>query len=632
LTADTKRSILSPLASPLVLVSVLFLLNAYLCRELFSTEYLRFLDSIEGAYIGLARWIGGHPFEWKWFPQWYCGIPFQNAYPPLLHFIVAGVAALAGISAALAYHAVTAAFYCAGPVTLFLFAWRLSGDRWASFFAGLFYSAVSASSWLVPAIAADVGTAFASRRLHVLARYGEGPHVAALALLPVALAALLWALRRRKPIPLYATALAFAAVVLTNWLGAFALAAAVLCCLLATHGTDWFRRWGWTALGGLLAYAIAAPWIPPSTLADIRRNSQFVGGNFPWTAVHALYAALFVGALVALWLLLRRLRTTPVLQFSWLFFLCMGAPTLTSYWLGVYLVPQPHRYHIEMEIPIAMIVAFSGAFSVRRLPQRVRAASVAVATVFLLAMLHLAREPARYMLQPFDMETALPYQVSRWLDRNLPGERVHLTGTSRFWLNAFADNPQLAGGFDPGITNRQILAVTYGIHFNDNDGARAADWLRAYSVVAIATGSDLKDPRKFDGVLPEIWRDGDDAVYRLPPATNSLARVILADEEVRELRSQYVDPSFLQPFLRAGLDPERPAVHFAWRNSHTVSIQAQLRPDQLLAVSVTYHPGWRATVNGQPRAIRRDALGLMVIEPKCDGDWGWNSSTMVAVR
>ena len=123
-------------------ICILLALNGYICRELFTTEYTQHMGSIESAYISLSRWIMEHPWELKWFPLWYGGIPFQNAYPPLLHLLVALVATVCGISAALSHHAVTAALYCLGPVTLFWFACKLSGERWLSFWAALFYSVI----------------------------------------------------------------------------------------------------------------------------------------------------------------------------------------------------------------------------------------------------------------------------------------------------------------------------------------------------------------------------------------------------------------------------------------------------------------------------------------------------------
>ncbi len=33
----------------------------------------------------------------------------------------------------------------------------------------------------------------------------------------------------------------------------------------------------------------------------------------------------------------------------------------------------------------------------------------------------------------------------------------------------------------------------------------------------------------------------------------------------------------------------------------------------------SYAPGWRATANGRPAVVRRDVLGLLVVEPACAG-------------
>src|SRR5580693_547319 len=96
----------------LAAAALLTLLNADICHRLFRTEYLHQMDSIEGSYIGLSRYILAHPRDLTWFPLWYSGIPFQNTYPPLLHMLVAGTAWLFNISPALAHHIVGAAIYC----------------------------------------------------------------------------------------------------------------------------------------------------------------------------------------------------------------------------------------------------------------------------------------------------------------------------------------------------------------------------------------------------------------------------------------------------------------------------------------------------------------------------------------
>src|ERR1700680_1715614 len=83
---------------------VLFLVNAYICWRLFRLEYSQFMGSIEAAYIGISRHILASGGDLSWWPAWYVGIPFQNAYPPLLHFLVAGAAAVGQVSTARAHH------------------------------------------------------------------------------------------------------------------------------------------------------------------------------------------------------------------------------------------------------------------------------------------------------------------------------------------------------------------------------------------------------------------------------------------------------------------------------------------------------------------------------------------------
>ena len=177
------------------------------------------MGSIESTFIALARYIMEHPWELKWFPWWYGGIPYQNTYPPLLHLLVAAIASVAGISAPLSYHAVTAAAYCLGPVSLFWMGSRLSGRRLPSLAATVLYSVFSPAAFLTPSVAADMGTFLGPRRLQALVYYGEGPHITSMFLLPLAVIALDAALRKARPMSTLVAAVATMSVVLTNWLG-----------------------------------------------------------------------------------------------------------------------------------------------------------------------------------------------------------------------------------------------------------------------------------------------------------------------------------------------------------------------------------------------------------------------------
>ena len=345
-------------AADLGLVCVLFALNAYVCRELFRIEYTRHMGSIEAAFISLARYISQNWSDLTWLPLWYGGIPFQNSYPPLLHSMNAALTSLTALSPARSYHVVTATLYCLAPVTLYILARRFCSSRTAAFFAGLLFTALSPSAFLIPQIRQDMGTVFGARRFETLVFYGEGPHLLGLVLLPLAIVALDVAVAGRRRWTLVPAAVAMAATVLSNWLAGFALAAAVLAYVLARR--DIVRALGIAAVCGVLAYALALPWIPPSTVAVIETNAKTIGGDF--TGIYRSFPlrALFLGSGVGIIVyVLRRTNASLGLGFAALYSFLTAAIVLASAWLQIALVPQPDRYHLEMELALCLLLAFA---------------------------------------------------------------------------------------------------------------------------------------------------------------------------------------------------------------------------------------------------------------------------------
>ena len=161
--------------------------------------------------------------------MWSGGMPFETAYLPFSHWIVAAFSLLTGLSAPRSYHMVTAGFYALGAVTVFWMALTLSRRLAASFIAGLAYSCVSVCNLLVHEIRADSQGALNLRRLQVLVFWGEGPHTVELALLPAAIVCFHHALTTRAVKWKILAGVLSAFVVLTNAFGAIALAMALLC-------------------------------------------------------------------------------------------------------------------------------------------------------------------------------------------------------------------------------------------------------------------------------------------------------------------------------------------------------------------------------------------------------------------
>jgi hypothetical protein len=195
------------------------------------------------------------------------------------------------------------------------------------------------------------------------------------------------------------------------------------------------------------------------------------------------------------------------------------------------------------------------------------------------------------------------------------------------WLNAFTDTPQLDGGFDPGVVNQTHNLVTYQILSANGAGDRAAEidtvWLRAYGVQAIAVGGPnsrevykpFQHPEVFAKAFPEAMRDGGDAIYWVPGRSASLAHVVARESLVRDRPIHGLDIAQTEVYVESLNTP----ANFRWTTRHSAQIEAALRPDQVVSVQITYHPGWRAMANGKSCRLFGDGLGQIVIEPRSEG-------------
>jgi hypothetical protein len=610
------------------LALTLFLGNLWLVRGLLTVEYLRHMGSIEGARIALSRWMLENWRDLSWFPLWYGGIPFENAYLPLWHALVAAVAAATGFTPAHAYHLAIAVFYALGPVTLFLLVLRMTGSNACSTATALLYSLLSPSAFLVPVLARDMGSAWRPRRLQDLIVYGEGPHVAALTLLPLVLILLMVAFEKRRPIWWLLAALGISSVLLTNWLGTAELIMMVAAWLLAYPKKPWLI----TAGLGAGAYAIASPWIPPGAVWAFVHSEEFRAGGYtsqPGSRLLALAAAL-AGLLLLLWLF-RRWRVPAPLRLAILFLYPTLLITMSSIGSDPALMPHRLRFHLVMEMGIALVLGVGAGLAARRLPSQWKPYAACVLLAWCVYPAARYSAYAERLIQPVNIAGTVEYQEAMWLQENLAGGRVFVPGSIRFFLNAFTDVPQFAGGFDPGVVNPLWTHVNYQILSGESAGSREGEiailWLRAFGVDAVAVSGphtreayrDYRNPRKFDGLLPEAWRDGDDVIYRVPRRSAGLAHVVRRGDLAARPPVNGIDVEPVQPYVTALEDASRPLATLTWRSRHEAVISARMEKAEILSVQISYHPGWKASVNGQPRRVYADNLGQLVVEPGCDG-------------
>jgi hypothetical protein len=621
-----------------LLALALFLLNLYICHELFRIEYLRFMGSIEGAFIGISRYAMAHWNDLTWFPLWNAGTPYPTTYPPLLPLVVAFAASLAGTSTAHSYHWVTAFAYCLGPVALFALTLRLSGSRWAGFVAGLVYSSVSMSAWLIPAVATDLGSPFFPRRLQALVYYGEGPHVSSMTLLTLALLCLDVAMAKRRAPYILLAAAAFADTATTNWLGAFAIAIVVVPYALAHLGpAGWkWRDWGRLALIGGAAYCLAMPLMPPSTVAVLQMNAKTTGGDYRNSyGLALLWGPAVLIALCAIKTAVRRLK--PHLQFAIVFAFLMTLVTLADAWFHVAIVPMAVRYHLEMEMALAILIALLAQAMLRDRPQWIATVSVAALLVALILPIRRDRNYARnFLLRSVDIESTIEWKTADWLNKHWTGQRVLLPGSSAMWLTVFSDTPEL-WGFDQAVTDYNIRVAEFAIYATPaeypHDVEASVLWLKALGVHAVGISGPtsteffkpFRNPKKFEGVLQHLWHyDDDDVIYRVDTASAgagplSLARVVPRGALVSRTPIHGLDLDPLRPYVAALDDRGMPHAEFRWTSMHSADISTQLDPGQVLSVQMAWHKGWHATANGTPTSILRDAIGLMYIDPEISG-------------
>ncbi len=62
-----------------------------------------------------------------------------------------------------------------------------------------------------------------------------------------------------------------------------------------------------------------------------------------------------------------------------------------------------------------------------------------------------------------------------------------------------------------------------------------------------------------------------------------------------------------------------PLARMNWSGPSRAVIHAQMTRGQVLSVQVTYNPAWHAWLDGHRVKVRKDGLGLIVIEPDCEG-------------
>jgi hypothetical protein len=602
-------------------------INLYIARDFFS-GHTAYMNSMHGFWIALAQRGGGAWFHPSWWPYWDCGIPFEAAYAPLVPWLTGAWAALFRTPFDTAFSSVTGVVYCFAPISLFVMAWVLTRSAGTSFLAAFFYSLASPTQLIVPDGEFRWDRIWEARRLFLVSAWDDTPHLTAVALLPLAILFLTLAIERRRRVYCAAAALCITLMAMASAFGPVMVGMAAAGLLAASAG-EWKRRALFIVGIGAYAYLMAIAFVPPSVLRAIRESTG-VSDEEKWTLGSITGIAFALLGFMILRYLLRRYNANPRVAFFAYFAWITGSVPLSAAYLHRRIMPQPNRYKFELELALALVVAFAGREILRRLPVSIRWAAIFVILAFAAEQVAAYRKLEKSYQFPRDVTQTAEYRVSTWTARNLPGVRIFFPGSIAQWANAFTDAPQFSGGSWSMATNQSQQNADAAIVFEtslDTGAHISLTWLRAYGVGAIAVSGansgefwkPFSDPAKFDA-LPALWSENGVTIRRVPKRSTALAHVVPESAIAKHPPKTPEDTAEAARYVSALEDASLPPATLEWQGRERMNIRTNLAPGQVVSVQEGYHPGWRASVNGSKSEIFRDGLGLMWLRPGCAGD------------
>ena len=640
----------------LVLIPVfLALLNIYIIYPLFSGDFNQNISSIEVAFFTDAKFIYDHFPHLTWQPDWYLGFPFHNFYTPILPFLIAFLHFIfKAITFSHFYRILMALFYIIGPISLYFFVRYLTGRNFAGLLAALSYSILPSFSYMI-----GQTTSYGQMihlgpvQLVILQVFGEGPHLAALSLVPLAALAFLWALRQPKFSHNLLAASAIGLVALINWFGFVALALMLIAVWLA----EVFKGEGGAKTKNavtifLLAYGLIAFWF---NFSFLQSSIGFGGGGRGEGDIFKNYLKLLpalpilIPLVVALgWLLNKKIRQLPGLFTGLLWLIIFLFVTLSWYNWGLAFMPQPPRFMVEVNLAAAVVLgiildSFLKDISPAREEKSKKPNSIRLIFggvyifIVLLAFFYFSRgflaQPHELLAPHEDITQTYPYQIAKFLDEKVDkNERVLASGNIAFWLDYFSDVSQVKGAGDPAATHPFWSHAIYQITTGENApkgkaGEMALVWLKALNVNYIVVNTaysqdpfhDFKDPEKFED-LEKVYESQGDIVYAVPLTNPSLAQVADAETfDQLEPPANGVDYKRVKAYADWVEDESKPKASFNWLNNDKFEIEAEVAENELVSVQITQDKGWQIFANGKRLRTGKDAIGNMVIFPRDTG-------------
>ena len=601
---------------------LLFLFTAVLVGPFFQAEYTDTWSSIESTFVSDARFLTAHWPHPQWQPLWYAGTRFDYIYPPAVRYGTAVISKVTGFWPVKAYHFYVAFFYALGIAGVYLLMRVGSKSRPFAYLGALATSLMSPIFLFLPRFRDDAWM-LQPQRLGVLVKYGDGPHMSALALIPIALAFGWLALEKHRPWAVALAAVFSAGVAANNFFGAIALATFYPILVWSLWITRREKRIVVPAIAiPVLAYGLTAFWLVPSYFKVTAENLKYVSEHGTTWSIWVAVAVAVAFAVASD----RFARAKP--ERAWAVFIAgcvvfFSLNVLGGIYFNFRISGDPVRLLPELD----MIYIMAAVLMLRWLWGRPGIDLRAVVLVILIAAFWTTTGYIRHAWHMFplspDYQDRIEYRITDWLWKNMPDARAYPSGYVRFWYDAWHDLPQLSGGSDQGLLNGELAPAQW----ETNLGAKpepAILWMQCMGVDVVYVSDkrsqemfkDFEHPEKFAGVLPVVYDDGrGNTLYRVPRRFPARARVV----ETRKLNA-------LKPpranddveYLGAYADviekgPDSPPT-LTRDGTDSMRVRAKVGPGQSIVVQESWDPAWQAWAGGNPLPIRKDAMGFMAVD------------------
>ena len=603
--------------------AILFLLATILLAPYYTHKYTDQWPSIESTFISDARFLAAHWPHPRWQPLWYTGTRFDYIYPPALRYGTALLSKVFGWWTVKAYHFYTIFFYCVGIAGVYLLVRAGGRSRAAAYLCALATGLMSPSLLLFKNMSDDAGAWHVPVRFSVLIRYGEGPHVTALCLLPIALAFAWRALEARRPRYLALAAILCAAVVSNNFYGATSLAIFFPLLVWSFFVTRGARGVVLPALViPIAAYGLTAFWLSPSYLRVTLHNMQYVSdkGN-SWSAMVAA-AAVFLFAFASYWLTRwRKDRTWGVFIVGSLVF--FGLNVIGNHFWNFRVIGEPGRLIPELDLVIVLAAALLCEWAWRRPGPWLKIAVAVVVMVAFATTRHYIKN-ARHVIQPWpNYRSRVEYRVTDWLWKNMPDARVLPSGTVRFWFDTWHDLNEMGGGSEQGLLNPIEPNANAELEIGTNPEV-AFLWLKAMAVDAMYIAGPVSEEPYKDGLhhdryftLPVLFDDGQgNTLYSSQRRYPARARVVDTAKLAATIAPRMNDDlGSLRPYVDVVENGPDSPVTVERPSTDLMLLHAKIAPGQSLVVQETWDPAWQAWTDGKRLPVRKDVMDFMVVDP-----------------